>query len=248
MDIPKVPFENIANSLAEIDTEANKVNDEYEFIDADTLRGKEGDSIRIDNFNAPETFKPNDPTKEFHTAGEVTHTELARIAKERGFTEVFKTGNKDYYDRDIGDLVNPNTGERFSHYAIQQGLVPMTAWSSTEAVDAAITGTSARVWGNEEAKAKMMAEDEAFQNILAEGGMDGFKGNAYNEQYYDEDLHSGVALRRLDRTIDNQAKSQFGTSWDAGWIGLQESFAGFKQMLGDAVGSESLETSGKLGV
>lgn len=221
------------------------VKDGLIFIDGDTLRDTNtGESIRLSGFDSPEVFHSRDPDKPSHAAGSAVHQELSRLAREQGYTEVSRTGRKDKYGRTIGDLVNAN-GESFSHKVLKEGLSNTSFFSDQGHVQSSLIGAEQRASG----LARGELEDEAFQNIMAaNGGSFDWKTMAPTEAEYDEDLHNGVSLRRLDRTIDNKALKQFSTSFDTALMGVAEGFQGFKQMLGSVTGSEALEQSGAIGV
>ena len=224
----------------------HSVGDDVMFIDGDTLRvNSTGESIRIDNFQAPEIFHAQDPTKPSHAAGSVAHAEFARLARERGFTEVFRTGETDKYGRTIGDLINPDTGQRFSHYILKEGLAPGDFFTDEAGSNQRLIGVGQRASG----QARMAEEEDAFQNIMtANGGSFDWKTMSFSEADFNEDIHSATSIRRLDRSIDNKALKQFSTSFDTALMGVAEAYHGFKQMVGDVTGNEALEMSGAIGV
>ena len=54
----------------------------------------------------------------------------------------------------------------------------------------------------------------------------------------------GIEFRSPDRTIENVAYSQFGTAWNQGWSGMYTGLAGFAELIGVGLGSETLEQLG----
>jgi len=223
-----------------------RLNERYRFIDGDTLRDEDtGKSIRIQGYDVPETFKPRDPNKEFDAAGSQAHAELARLAREKGFSEVQISGQQDKYNRELGDLYNPQTGERFSHYVLENGLGDLAWFSDDSHKQAKAVGVSKQLYGEK----RLADEDEAFTNIMAaNGGSFDWKTLADTEQEYDSDIHYGTGIRRLNRTIDNKAMKQFSTSFDTALMGVAESYYGFKQMVGAVMGNTEIERSGSIGV
>jgi len=54
----------------------------------------------------------------------------------------------------------------------------------------------------------------------------------------------GIEFRSPDRTIENVAYNQFGTAWNQGWGGMSTGLAGFAELIGVGLGSETLEQWG----
>ena len=228
----------------------------YRFIDGDTIRNDEGHSIRIDGIDTPETaherdIYSDDPFRGTF-AGEQTTEELSRLAKERGFTEVIDTGKKGAHGRAIGDLRNPETGELYSMFAVREGLAPINPYSSKAHVDAFYEGLGQRTAGRQDADtslARTRIQDVNFKEMEQRGLDDPFKKDALNEKEYVTDPYnfSGVQIRNPDRTIMNEAKDQWSTSFDTALIGMTEAFHGFRQILGQAMDDQDMVISGEEG-
>ena len=54
----------------------------------------------------------------------------------------------------------------------------------------------------------------------------------------------GIEFRSPDRTEENVAYDQFGTAWNQGWGGMATGLAGFAELIGVGLGSETLEQWG----
>ena len=54
----------------------------------------------------------------------------------------------------------------------------------------------------------------------------------------------GVEFRSPDRTLENVAYNQVGTAWNQGWGGMSTGLAGFAELIGVGLGSETLEIWG----
>ena len=54
----------------------------------------------------------------------------------------------------------------------------------------------------------------------------------------------GIEFRKSDRTIENVATNQFGAAWNQGWKGMTTGLAGFAELLGVGVESETLKEWG----
>ena len=54
----------------------------------------------------------------------------------------------------------------------------------------------------------------------------------------------GIQFRKEDRTEENVAYNQFGASWNSGWQGMATGLAGFAELLGVGLGSETIKDWG----
>jgi len=54
----------------------------------------------------------------------------------------------------------------------------------------------------------------------------------------------GVEFRSKDRTLENVAYNQVGTAWRQGWKGMSTGLAGFAELIGVSLGSETIEQWG----
>lgn len=215
------------------------------FIDADTYRTNDGESIRILNYDAPEVYHPNAPDKPFEAGGSENTAQFARLAQERGFTEVYRSGRKDTYGRTLGDLMNPETGEMFSEFLIRNGMTTAQPSASRDAVDANVLANSRLINGGMNFDESLT---EAFNKVWEANGEMSYKTNAIDESHFDPNLHSGVTFRHLDRTINNEALKPLSESFDSALIGMGAALQGARQMLGHVIGNEDMETAGQIGV
>lgn len=55
---------------------------------------------------------------------------------------------------------------------------------------------------------------------------------------------AGVEFRSSDRTLDNFAYNQMGAAWNQGWRGMGTGLAGFAELIGVGLGSETIELWG----
>ena len=247
------------NLLGDMDTQ--KPNDRaigesgYTFIDGDTIRNDEGKSIRIDGINTPEVAHERDvysdePFKGT-VAGPVVTSELATLAKSKGFTEVVESGEEGAYGRGIGDLINPETGEKFSVWTVRNGLAPITKYSSNEHQYAYQQGLAERMSGTQDPDAALARSRIMQENVKAANAQGGgiWKDKAYNEEQYarDSDQYSGVQIRHFDRNLQNEANDQWSTSFDTSLIGMTDAYFGFKQMLGAMTDNADMQRKGEEG-
>ena len=239
-------------------SQAYKTENGVEFIDGDTVVHPENpnESIRFQGVDAYEVGKYNE-NKDVWVPGDIGGIEAAQLtqtlANKYGFTEAVTTGEKDKYNRHLGDLRNPETGEYLSTKLLQSGLQAPTIFSSPEQMNIVMQGRldraqreangektewdiaadelKKRIVDNTPLRAKEVALDEseyaALKYYLDSKGLD-------VEDY----LSNTTQFRRPDRTIDNVAKSTIKSSWDAAKLGFQESaYAGW-DMIGDLITGE----------
>lgn len=225
----------------------------YRFIDGDTIVNDEGHSIRFDGINTPEIQHQrdvySDDRKVPDTSGSTSFAELADLASKKGFTQVVDNGTTDAYDRSLGDLMNPETGQLWTMYLAEHNLADINKFSPERHQMAFLKGVSNRTSGliDEDAESARSAITEA--NLGDHAPADGFKYNALDEREYAKDpsAYSGVAIRSLDRNLNNEAYDQWSTSFDTALISMTESYHGFRQAIGQMTENENLELGGRLG-
>ena len=248
------------NGLFENEPQSNvyKTDNGVEFIDGDTVvhPNNPNERIRFQGVDAYEVGKYNEE-KDVWVPGDIGGIEATQItqalANKHGFTEAVTTGERDKYNRHIGDLRNPETGEYLSTKLLQSGLQAPTIFSSPEQMTSVMQGRldraqrevngektdwdiaadelQKRVVDNSTLRAREVALDEseyaALKFYLDSKGLD---VNDY--------LAETTQFRRPDRTVDNKAKSTISSSWDAAKLGFQESaYAGW-DMIGDLITGE----------
>ena len=242
---------------------------DYTFIDADTLRGKDGQSYRIQGIDAPEVEKVINGQYKLGDAGGAASTDTLRsLANDKGFTNVVPIldadGNpvKDKFDRIVVDLKNEN-GESFKSKILESGILKPTAYTGAEDRLTSELGQLERERKNlqgietedsdwdkarktlEEAMYKEGAEQFGFkQTAVDEAKLASLKAAGVGH-YYNQD---NVQVRSYDRSIDNKALNPFSDSWEQGWIGVKEASYGVLNMLGETTGSETLANIGEAGV
>ena len=224
-----------------------------EFIDGDTIVNPENPELSI-RFGGADTAEIGKYDNELDAwvpgqVGGVEATQMAReLAAKNGFTKVVTTGKVDKYGRQLGDVVNPETGEYFSTKLLESGIAAPMVFSDPLQMNAVLKGRLDRAQRREQGnlnewdiageelnkkiaqsqplQAKAMAMDEqeyaALKFYLAEKGLD---VNDY--------LTSTTQFRRSDRTLDNKAKSTIGTAWDSAQLGFMEATWGAFDMISD---------------
>lgn len=239
------------------------LNDRLYFIDADTIKDDEGNSYRLQGFDAPEVAKLFESGE---AGGQVATEAIARLARDRGYTNIKPIIGEDgnpmigKFDRPIVDLTD-DSGDSFVNRILSEGLFEPTKYASRMDLTRAAIGRSERqrdaelgVAQDEWDTARRMIEDGALQ----EGAKSlGFKQTALNEQqlanakrsglghYFS---HSNTQIDHLDRDINNRSLNPFSDSWEQGWISVMESSYGIMNMMGETTGSDWLADIGEEGV
>jgi len=234
----------------------SQLNDEYSVIDADTIRDSEGNSYRLQGWDAPETAKvfTNDDgsiTYKEGTAGGAASLDIMRLAKEQGFTNVVKLDEGAAHGRGLVRLTN-DRGEDFATRLIETGVTNQHPASTRQQEDALrvaeLFGESIVKEGDEEfAKVGQQLLDSMMKE-----GYDklSFKRAAVNEAEYANDpdsFTSNVAFRSTDRNLNNEALSPMSEAWDTALTGVAEAGYGMASLLGDSMGIEGLSELGDQG-
>lgn len=246
---------DFADKVLEYLPETAQVGDtSYQWIDGDTLKDTEtGNSVRIQNINTQEVAHARDVTegrdKPPSAQGRITTKAAADLARAKGFTQVHLTGSKDTYGRELGDLVNPETGELFSNYMLRNDLTQPNAFSDETSKAVYYKGLMEREAGIQDTDAALARSEIYRTNQEASDGNLPWKTIATNSREYNSnpEVYSGMAIRELDRNLQGEAYNQWSTSFDTALIGMSESYHGFKQILGDMVGNEDLKLAGEIG-
>lgn len=233
-----------------------ELSKKFRFLDADTIRDEQG-SVRFQNMWAPEVAHfTKEGLKPAEWGGEFYSELYENLAKETGFENVYRSGEQGKYGRDIGDLQDEE-GSFWTKQLVYQGLQDPASQEQKELYDMGVfsralneaTGeTKDDAWESARQKKRKYEKDttlgwKTVADTEAEykAGKDLF-GASYN--IYDD---STVRFRNYDRTMDNEARSNFSTGWESGWLSIGESLQEGISVLGDIIGSESLYHSGQAG-
>ena len=107
---------------------------EVRTVDADTVVDAEG-SIRFEGLNAPEVqhITP-DGLKRAGWGGEFYKDLYEKLWTEGGFTTPYRSGEKGYWDRDLGGMENEQ-GRSFANKAVYEGVATPTDAGQQELYD-----------------------------------------------------------------------------------------------------------------
>ena len=241
---------------------------DYTFIDADTIKDKEGNSYRLAGIDAPEVEKIVNDKYRLGTAGGQAATDTLRgLANDMGFTNVAPLldadGNPqvDQFGRTLVDLKD-STGASFKSKILESGVLGTTRY--TDATDtltadlgelrreqARLAGESTNdEWDKARNKIEAAMHDEGAKQFgFRRAALDEAQLAAANASGYGHFFASdNVQVRDYDRSIRNESNNPFSDSWEQGWIGIKEASYGMLNMLGETTGNEWIEDIGSAGV
>ena len=226
------------------------------FIDPDTYRDQEG-KVRAVDMWAPEVehFGPDGEVKPAEYGGNFRTQLYSDLAREEGYDSIFRTGEEDKYDRDLGWLID-NTNASFTNKLVYEGLEPPVNDSQQELHD---MGVFTRALN--EAEGVTDVDDpwhKAREDVLQyyADTFVGYKMEATNEKqlaaandYYGGPSYSpyqqtSVSYRHTDRDILNNANSNFGTGFTFGWRTIRENASYAYAALGDVLGNQEMYEEG----
>ena len=243
------------------------------FIDADTISTPEG-NVRLQGISAPEVahLTPTGTVTEGEVGGQLSTEQVAKLAKDMGFTEVRYTGEAAYGRRE-GDLINPNTGESFRRRLAKEGVVPVAPGYDTELLQqtadyGALLRTSKDYKETDWDKARRVIAEAIGNDQRQEGRFKMAQAASGDwrkakEYWLSQGLDEAEATRRADRRYNKNvadihymdrnvatgdSNNPWSDSWDVGITGVQESMWGVVDMFGENIGSDYLETAGEMGV
>jgi hypothetical protein len=222
-------------------------------IDGDTEYNNEtGKRERLAGVNARETAKVSkdkygEDVFEAPELGSAAQREAyKKIVEQGGFNYKVNTGKYDSNGREIIERYDAD-GNSLSETLIATGIVRPDIYTSPEAIQAREDYLLREQLTGKPGDFSEIANDvEQAREITGLA----FKQTALNEAVYNPDIHSGVAFRDHNRTLDNKGigiLGQMGDAWDAGWVGVREGMYGYLEGIGVMTGSEMLEGIGAQG-
>lgn len=237
---------------------ANQLSPDYYFIDADTLASTtetddDGNPLkyRLKGLDAPEITKILGPEMIAPgTVGAATATTtLQNLARNQGFTNVVKTGEKDEFGRELIDLQD-DAGRSWESTVISTGVLDPNRYTSNDALRSLEvaqlfdTGSEETDWDKASAAIKEAIEDETMYETQ-------FRTQALNEvalEYGYGHAPGSVMFRHPDRDLRNKARNPLSTAWDVGLTGAIEGMYGALDLVGDATGWDWANNVGEAGI
>ena len=220
------------------------------YLDGDTVQDTvTGDRLRLQGINTPEVAHVTDTgfIKPGEVGGQLNTQLVSKLTRDNNFSQVKLkekedgTPERDAYGRYVGDLVNPETGERLSDKLLRSGLADVTLFSDKNQLNAALGGRLER------ARKEFMGEDldewdMASELINAKRRESDFyspRPLAMTEQQASmaPEFFSNApsAIRLPDRTSDNKARNSLKTAWALGTSGVFEGAWGSWDIIGDVL-------------
>ena len=237
----------------------NDLNEEYYFLDADTVASKvdtddNGNPLkyRLQGIDAPEVAKyfGADSVKPGTAGSNKANLALMNLAKSQGFTNVIKTGKFDSIGRELIDLQD-ETGRSWEKTLLRAGVVDPTKYTSNEAMKAYRVAQAIGTEGLGEdwdtarnAVAKAIYDETLYETQLKEQAINETQ-LAYGGNYF---APGSVKFRHYDRDLENKAISPFATAWDVGLTGAIEGLYGAVEMTGDMTGWDWAKNVGESGI
>ncbi len=229
---------------------------EVRTVDADTVVDDQG-PVRFLDARAPETQHITaDGLKKADFGGEFYTQLYEKLWNESGMNNVYRTGKKGYYGRDLGGLQD-KYGNDFMDKAVHEGIATPQNQSQRELYDMGVFERAFQQDVSGETKDDMWSQArESINNYQAATSV-GIRKTALNEKqlreyqdYYGDTFspffNSQVQFRHPGRTLDNESYSDFGGGWLEGWQGIKESLNNAISLGGDVVGSQMMFDRGQL--
>lgn len=226
------------------------------FVDADTIRGEDGEKYRIQGMDAPEISKVLGGQYGGATAGGIEATSaMQRLAREQGFTNVIKLDQRDPFGRQMVDLQD-DKGNSFTTKMISSGALESNAYTKRRDTDAATIRSLFDDQMDNSSDDFKAGADKIRAAIESEERSDKlFRSQAIDELSYvrggGSSLSGYVSAATMfdnpDRDLQNNANNPVGEAFETGLINVVESAYGVASILGNATGIESLEEYGEGG-
>jgi len=190
-------------------------NNDIRLIDQDTggvvaTEEEPFNSIRFSGLNAPETqhLMANFQYKRGEVGGDNATLLGEKAIAENNFTIPKLTGNKGFFGRDLGDVVNPD-GAAYSKFLLKSGAGYLGKYANND--DEMTSAFGALDRRNREIAGESTEWDKLVDNHnqIVKNGSLSIKPLAVNEAMYASapDLYAGVSFRSDDRTLMNETKS-----------------------------------------
>ncbi len=218
-------------------------------IDADTVADQKG-SVRFEGMNAPEIqHLTEEGLKTADWGGQFYKNLYEELWTDSEYDNLYRTGEKGYYDRDLGGMENEN-GRSFQNKAVFEGVAQPTNPVQQELAD---MGAFQRAFVDEvsgDQPDDIWAQAREKINQYKKDTYVGFKTKALDErelsnyadaygQSYSPFFGHDVEFRRGDRTLENKANEAFtGGGWAYGMQTIKESANNALAAMGDIVGSK----------
>ena len=232
------------------------LNGKDTFVDADTIRGEDGEKYRIQGMDAPEISKVLGGRYGGATAGGIeTTSAMQRLAREQGFTNVVKLDQRDPFGRQMIDL-RDDKGNSFTTKIISSGALESNAYTKRRDADAATIrslfddqmdrGTDTFKKGADEIRAAIESEERSDKLFRSQAidELNYVRGGGSSLSGY---VSAATMFDNPDRDLQNNANNPVGEAFETGLINVVESAYGVASIFGNATGIEAIEEFGEGG-
>ena len=212
--------------------------------DADTIQ-QGGETYRLAGYNAREVRNPKTDTSD-QVGGRAQTAMLAKLAREKGFTDLRWDGKYGAHGRKIAELYDAR-GNKWSEELDANNIIDPNAYEqgNAERRNFGLLARMAREAGGEGNDWDKAADyiEQAIDDSTVTGG--GLKVVAPNEAALsankDVYLSNTTAFRKNDRDLNNRAYNPMSEAWETGLRGVAEGGAGMLELIGHQTGWAELE-------
>ena len=223
---------------------------DFTFLDADTVRTSDGVDVRLRGVLAPETGRATG-----EVGGTMTTQQVIELANKMGYTNVVYDENDvdDTGTRFVGDLQDKH-GRSFSRALASKGLLGVSDKHDISGLrDSAEYGAFLRTEAGREEddwdKARNMIEQSVLDEQRYENQFKTQQLIAGDARYSDDFAAQSAAFEYRDRATDTgKSLNPLSDAWDTGLIGVQESWYGIVDLLGEETGYDPLKNIGQAGI
>ena len=232
------------------------INDSIRIKDPDTVVYlPENKNIRFQGASGAETakFLPEQGVIKGSQRGADLQTRLvSNLLQEKDYdTPVYS--NSKSYDRELGDLVKSNSGQRSaSNELLNKGILNPSTSATQEQLS---NYTWGNLWrANRKATGKATSQDlmlEKLHDEMFPGGSIQAKLHTTTAKQFnqaDRDYFIGPAIIGPDETNTGEAKNNWSTGITQGWTATKQGLFGTMEMLGEKTGIDWLKNVGSSNV
>lgn len=235
----------------EADITRNTLSPNVVAIDGDTYETTVGDDlvrVRMPGVDSIESARGFGGGVDYK--GTEINEKIIDLYKAKGFVNPVVTDNVDETgNRFLGDLQD-DRGNSATNYLLYHQLSRPTIYSSPDQVNVYLMGQLDRA--KRKLDGKLIEEDAVAQDVLQSIAAQGFrlKPMALTEEEFAQvskeapGFYKGVAIRKGDRNMMNEAASTMATGIRLGSLGIAEGAYGALEIFGDIFGADDISKFG----
>ena len=215
-------------------------------IDPDTfeiIENGERKKLRLGGVGGPELMQIDDKgtIKREELTGSETHRVVSQLIDEGNYTMPVFSGKQDAFGRELGDRINPETGESLRAKGLETGILQTTRYSSQQQADLAYLAEAERKIKFGEGKLDKWDAAGILLNAERQNKPFEPKPMAATPWEYAQNpgMYRGTEIVPGDRYFDNTAKGWLGLSGELGGEAVLSGLYGTMDMFSHALGNES---------